>query len=47
MSDHTEHHADNHEKEKYNTFFEPTTVGIGFVVTALLLGVIAYIYIFG
>jgi hypothetical protein len=43
---HTEHHSDDH-KEKYNTFFEPTTVGIGFVVTALLLGVIAYIFIFG
>lgn len=38
MSDH---------KDKNDTFFESSTVGIGFVYTIILLAVIGFIYAFG
>ncbi|HRP52399.1 MAG TPA: hypothetical protein PLI97_02710 [Fluviicola sp.] len=41
----SEHHSENHDKN--GTFFESTTVGIGFVITIILLGIVGYIYAFG
>lgn len=35
------------EKEKNSTFFEQTTVGIGFVYTIILISVLVGIYFFG
>ena len=49
-SDHHEHHAhdEHHGHHKSNdTFFEESTVAIGFVYTVLALGVIVTIYFFG
>lgn len=46
MSDHhSEHHTEHHEKG--DTFFESSTVGIGFVYTVILLIIIGSIYAFG
>jgi hypothetical protein len=46
MSDHhSEHHTEHHEKG--DTFFESSTVGIGFVYTIILLIIIGSIYAFG
>ncbi len=33
--------------DKHDTFFESTTVGIGFVYTVILLAIIGAIYAFG
>ncbi|WP_294672613.1 hypothetical protein [uncultured Fluviicola sp.] len=42
---HSEHHSDHHDKN--DTFFESSTVGIGFVYTVILLAIIGSIYAFG
>ena len=36
-----------HNDKKYDTFFESSTVGIGFVYTVILLAIIGSIYAFG
>lgn len=46
-SDHHEHHAHDEHHSKNDTFFEESTVAIGFVYTVLALGVILTIYFFG
>jgi hypothetical protein len=42
-----DHGHENGEKEKYSTFFESSTVGIGFVYTVIALGIIGMLYAFG
>ena len=37
----------DHNDKKYDTFFESSTVGIGFVYTVILLAIIGSIYAFG
>lgn len=46
MSDHHSEHHTEHQK-KGDTFFESSTVGIGFVYTVILLVIIGSIYAFG
>lgn len=41
----SEHHSEHHDNN--DTFFESSTVGIGFVYTVILLAVIGCIYAFG
>ncbi len=42
-----DHGHDNEQKEKYSTFFESSTVGIGFVYTIIALGILGALYAFG
>ena len=44
---HDTHHDDHGQKNSNDTFFEDSTVAIGFVYTILALGVIVGIYFFG
>lgn len=39
--------AEQPKKEKYTTFFEPTTVAIGALITVAALAFLAYVLIFG
>lgn len=41
----SEHHSEHHDKN--DTFFESSTVGIGFVYTVILLAVVGFIFAFG
>lgn len=43
--DNMSHEHDHHEKQ--DTFFEETTVGIGFVYTIIALAIIGALYAFG
>jgi len=48
MSDnheHSEHHE--HHESKHDTFFEESTVAIGFLYSIVAIGVILTIYFFG
>ncbi len=42
-----DHGHENEQKEKYGTFFEGSTVGIGFVYTIIALGIIGMLFLFG
>jgi hypothetical protein len=35
------------KKEKYSTFFEPTTVAVGFLFTVIALSFLVYVVFFG
>jgi hypothetical protein len=41
------HESHEHGKKKYDTFFEESTIGIGFVYTVFALLVLGAIYAFG
>lgn len=43
---HDNHHT-SHESKKTDTFFESSTIGIGFVYTIIALAIIGSIYAFG
>ena len=44
----SEHHGEQHHEHKSNeTFFEESTVAIGFLYTIIALGIIATLFFFG
>jgi len=42
-----DNHDTSHESKKTDTFFEGSTIGIGFVYTIIALAIIGSIYAFG
>ncbi len=43
----SDHHTSHGEKKSEDTFFEGSTIGIGFVYTIIALAIIGSIYAFG
>jgi hypothetical protein len=43
----SDHHTSHNEKKSEDTFFESSTIGIGFVYTIIALAIIGSIYAFG
>jgi len=43
----SDHNHTSHEKKSEDTFFEGSTIGIGFVYTIIALAIIGSIYAFG